>query len=67
MGFKPPLSYTITVIWKLSSFTGGERPQVPHTALFQAQASTLIESLMFFVKLVRLLPHKENIQNQLRD
>jgi hypothetical protein len=29
-------TYTVMVIWQLSSFTGGGRPQVPLLALFQA-------------------------------
>ena len=31
---------TVEVIWGLSSFTSGGRPQVPFHALFQAQVGT---------------------------
>ena len=35
---------TVKVIWQLSSFIGGGRPQVAHCALFQARAGTRVES-----------------------
>ena len=38
---------TVMEIWRLSSFTGGGRPQVPFCALFQAQVGTQVEQLMF--------------------
>ena len=31
---------TVDAIWRLSSFTGGGRPQVPLRALFQARVGT---------------------------
>ena len=31
---------TVNVIWRFSSFAGGERLQVPFHALFQARATT---------------------------
>jgi hypothetical protein len=34
---------TVKTIWRLSSFTGKERPQVPFNALFQARVGTRVE------------------------
>jgi hypothetical protein len=38
---------TVKVIWQLSSFTGGRRPQVPFHALFQAWTGTRVEPPTF--------------------
>ena len=38
---------TLNVIWRLSSFTGGGRPQVPLCALLQARAGTRVEPSTF--------------------
>ena len=57
---------TVKVIWGLSSFTGKGRPQVPLRALFQAQAVTRVEPLMFR-KLNWIAFLHERIQSPWRD
>ena len=47
---------TLKVIWWLSSFTGGGRPQVSHHALFLARAGTWVEPRTYR-KLAGILPY----------
>jgi hypothetical protein len=46
-GFKSHQQSIQLVIWQLSRFIGGGRPQVPFYALFQTQTGTRVEPSTF--------------------